>query len=102
MGLGKECGALTGGFMVIGLSVQGEKDERDARFKSYCLVKEFIRRFEAKPRSIVCKDLIGLDLGTSAGRERATQENLFQTLCPDFVKTASEILCDMAIRPRVG
>jgi C_GCAxxG_C_C family probable redox protein len=95
MGLGKECGATTGAFMVIGLSVQGEKDEREARFKSYGLVEEFIRRFEAKHGTIVCKQLIGVDLGTSAGREMATKENLFQTLCPDFVKTASEILRDI-------
>jgi hypothetical protein len=81
--------------MVIGLSVQGEKDERDARFKSYGLVKDFVRRFEAKHGTIVCRDLVGVDLGTRAGRERAAKENLFQTLCPDFVKTASEILRDL-------
>jgi C_GCAxxG_C_C family probable redox protein len=95
MGFGKECGAATGAFMVIGLSLQGEKDERDARFKSYDLVKEFVVRFEAKHRTIVCTHLIGADLGTSAGREKARKENLFQTLCPDFVKTASEILRDI-------
>ncbi len=95
MGLGKECGAVTGAFMVIGLRVQGEKDERDARFKAYGLVKDFIRRFEARHGTMLCKDLIGVDLGTSDGRERATKENLFQTLCPDFIKTASEILRDM-------
>jgi C_GCAxxG_C_C family probable redox protein len=96
MGLGKECGAVTGAFMVIGLRVQGEKDERDARFKAYDLVKEFIRRFEAKQGTIVCNDLIGVDLGTSKGREMATKGNLFKTLCPNFVQTASEILRDMA------
>jgi C_GCAxxG_C_C family probable redox protein len=95
MGLGKECGATTGAFMVIGLSVQDEEDERKARFKSYGLVKEFIRRFEAKHGTIVCRQLIGVDLGTSAGREIAAKENLFQTLCPDFLRTASEILCDI-------
>jgi C_GCAxxG_C_C family probable redox protein len=95
MGLGMECGAVTGAFMVIGLRVEGEKDERDARFKSYDLVKEFIHRFEARHGTILCRELIGVDLGTPGGRERALKENLFQTLCPDFVRTASEILRDM-------
>jgi C_GCAxxG_C_C family probable redox protein len=95
MGFGKECGAATGAFMVIGLNVQGEKDERDARFKSYDMVKEFVVRFEAKHGTILCKDLIGIDLSTSDGRESARKENLFQTLCPDFVRTASEILRDI-------
>lgn len=95
MGLGKECGALTGAFMVIGLKIRGEKDERDARFKSYDLVKEVIRRFEAQHKTIGCKELLGADLGTTAGREKAAKENLFQTLCPNFVRTAAEILLDI-------
>jgi C_GCAxxG_C_C family probable redox protein len=95
MGLGKECGAVTAGFMVLGLRVQGEKDERDARRRSYGLGKEFIRGFEAKHGTTVCRDLIGVDLGTDAGKERAAEENLFHTLCPGFVKTASEILRDI-------
>ena len=95
MGLGKECGAVTGAFMVIGFKIHGEKDERDARSKSHDLVKEFIRRFEAQHDTIVCKDLIGADLATVSGREKATKENVFQTHCPKFVKTASEILLDI-------
>jgi C_GCAxxG_C_C family probable redox protein len=94
MGLGKECGAVTGAFMVIGLSIRKSQDEKEARFKAYGLVKEFIERFEARHQTILCRDLLGVDVGTREGRERAVKENLFQTLCPDFVKTASEILRD--------
>ena len=95
MGLGIECGAFTGGLMVIGLMIRGEKDERDARFKSYDLVKQFKNRFEAAHGTILCKDLLGVDVGTREGREKAVKENLYQTLCPDFVKTAGEILKDL-------
>ncbi len=95
MGLGKECGAVTGAFMIIGLSIQEEKDEKAARLKAYDLVKEFIKRFEARHETILCKDLLGVDVGTSEGRGRAVKENLYQTLCPDFVKTAAEILQDL-------
>jgi len=94
MGLGKECGAVTGAFMVIGLSIQHEKDEKDARYKAYDLVKKFKNRFEARHGTILCKDLLGVDVGTREGREKAVKEKLFQTLCPEFVKTAAELLAD--------
>jgi C_GCAxxG_C_C family probable redox protein len=95
MGLGKECGAVTGAFMVIGLSIRQEKDEKDARLKASALVKKLKNRFEARHGTILCKDLLGVDVGTSEGREKAVKENLYQTLCPNFVKTAGEILKDL-------
>ena len=93
--MGKECGAVTGAFMVIGLCIRQPKDEEDARFKAYDLVKRFKNRFEAAHGTILCKDLLGVDVGTREGREKAVKENLYRTLCPDFVKTAAEVLADL-------
>ena len=95
MGLGNECGAVTGAFMVIGLSIRQPKDEKDARFKAYDFVKRFKNRFEARHGTILCRDLLGVDVGTREGREKAVKENLYRTLCPDFVKTAAEVLVDL-------
>jgi len=95
MGLGKECGAVTGAFMVIGLSIRQPKDEKDARFKAYDFVKRFKNRFEARHGTILCRDLLGVDVGTSEGHEKAVKEKLYRTLCPDFVKTAAEVLADL-------
>ena len=95
MGLGKECGAVTGAFMVIGLSIRQPKDEKDARFKAYDFVKRFKNRFEARHGTILCKDLLGVDVGTSEGHKNAVKENLYRTICPDFVKTAAEVLADL-------
>ena len=95
MGLGKECGAVTGAFMVIGLSIRQPKNEKDARFKAYDLVKRFKNRFEAAHGTILCKDLLGVDVGTSEGHQKAVKENLYRTRCPDFVKTAAEVLADL-------
>jgi len=95
MGLGKECGAVTGAFMVIGLSIRQPKDEKDARFKAYDFVKRFKNRFEARHGTILCRDLLGVDVGTSEGHEKAVKEKLYRTLCPDFVKTAAEVLVDL-------
>jgi C_GCAxxG_C_C family probable redox protein len=95
MGLGKECGAVTGAFMVIGLSIRQPKDEKDARFKAYDFVKRFKNRFEARHGTVMCRDLLGVDVGTSEGHEKAVKEKLYRTLCPDFVKTAAEVLVDL-------
>jgi C_GCAxxG_C_C family probable redox protein len=95
MGLGNECGAVTGAFMVIGLSIRQPKDEKDARFKAYDFVKRFKNRFEARHGTILCRDLLGVDVGTSEGHEKAVKEKLYRTLCPDFVKTAAEVLVDL-------
>jgi C_GCAxxG_C_C family probable redox protein len=95
MGLGKECGAVTGAFMVIGLSIRQPKDEKDARFKAYDFVKRFKKRFEARHGTLMCRDLLGVDVGTSEGHEKAVKEKLYRTLCPDFVKTAAEVLVDL-------
>jgi C_GCAxxG_C_C family probable redox protein len=96
MGTGGICGAVTGAFMVLGLAVGENPDERQARFRTYELVAEFTRRFEARHGSIICKTLLGgVDLGTEAGRQEALERNLFREICPAFVRTAEEVLTEV-------
>ncbi|NIT04190.1 hypothetical protein GTO10_04690 [Candidatus Saccharibacteria bacterium] len=79
--------------MVLGFKFQGETDERQARYKTYDLVKEFIERFETNHGTIVCKELLGgVDLATEAGRRQALKRKLFTTVCPKFVQSAADIL----------
>jgi C_GCAxxG_C_C family probable redox protein len=93
MGRGGICGALISAFMVLGFKFQEETDERQARYKTYDLVKEFIGRFETNHGTIVCKELLGgVDLATEDGRRQAREEKLFTTLCPKFVQGAADIL----------
>jgi C_GCAxxG_C_C family probable redox protein len=95
MGMGRECGAVTGAMMILGLRVQDASSEKETRFKVYDLVKELVRLFEEKHGTIICKDLLGVDLGTLEGRNTAIKNNLFRTLCPDFVRDAAQILAEM-------
>jgi len=95
MGMGRECGAVTGALMILGLKVQEATSEKETRYRVYDLVKEFVRLFEEKRGTILCKDLLGVDLGTPEGREKAIKDNLFRTLCPGFVRDAAQILADM-------
>ncbi len=90
---GEVCGAVAGAIMVIGLSNgMTSEDDMEARDKTYELVNEFIKRFNDKNTSIKCRDLLGCDLNTPEGREKAKSEGLFDTLCPKLVKSSAEIL----------
>ena len=90
---GEVCGAVAGAIMVIGLSNgMTSEEDMDRRDKTYELVNEFIKRFKKNNSSIKCRDLLGCDLSTQEGREKAKSEGLFETLCPKFVKTSAEIL----------
>jgi C_GCAxxG_C_C family probable redox protein len=94
MGMGRECGAVTGALMIMGLKVQEASSEKETRFRVYDLVRKFVRLFEEKRGTIICKDLLGVDLGTPEGRDKAIKDNLFRTLCPGFVRDAAQILAD--------
>jgi C_GCAxxG_C_C family probable redox protein len=95
MGMGRECGAVTGAMMILGFKVQEASSEKETRFKAYDLVKELVRLFEKKHGTIICKDLLRVDVGTPEGRDKAIKDNLFRTLCPGFVRDAAQILADM-------
>jgi len=97
MGTGGICGAVTGAYMILGFLVGEDEDERRARYKTYELVSEFARRFEARRGTLLCKTLLdGVDLGTETGRKEALEKNLFREVCPGFVRDAGEILEELA------
>jgi len=95
MGMGRECGAVTGAFLVLGFTIRNRASEKEARFKVYDLVKEFVRCFETVQGTIACRELPGVDLGTPEGREKAVNENLFRTGCPLMVRDGAQILEEM-------
>jgi C_GCAxxG_C_C family probable redox protein len=97
MGTGGICGAVTGAYMILGFLVGEDEDERRARYKTYELVSEFTRRFEARRGTLVCKTLLdGVDLGTETGRKEALEKNLFREDCPGLLRDAGEILEELA------
>ena len=71
-------------------------DQRDvdtwARDKTYELVGAFVARFKDRHGSIVCKELLGYDLNNPQEREAAKEKGLFDTLCPQLVRDATEII----------
>jgi C_GCAxxG_C_C family probable redox protein len=93
---GGTCGAVTGAFMALGLKYGSSRpQDREIKEKGYEIAREFVRRFAERNGSIVCRDLLGCDIGTHEGHERAKQQGLFDTLCVKLVKDSVEILEEM-------
>lgn len=77
---GRTCGAMTGGAMVLG-ALRGEES-----------AAAFVERFRSRFGSTDCRDLLQVDLGAPGGSEAAQDNNLFDILCPEFVRTAATII----------
>ncbi|MHA1987048.1 MAG: C-GCAxxG-C-C family protein [Promethearchaeota archaeon] len=91
--LGGTCGAVTGAIMVIGLKYgRVTIEDMESKEKTYELVREFIDKFKEINGSTSCNKLLDCDINTSEGVRHAMENNLFKTLCPDFVRTSAEIL----------
>ena len=90
---GETCGAVTGGLMVIGLKhAKVRPDDDDSRELAYALAQEFMDIFQERNGSLLCKTLLGADVSTPEGMAAVRKGNLFATICPRYVKSASEIL----------
>ncbi len=89
--MARTCGAVSAAVLILGLA-NDNGDEADARKAAFAAVQEFFKRFEEVHGTTECRDLLGADRSTEEGEKRFRQENLIQTLCPTFVKSAAEIL----------
>lgn len=91
--MGETCGAVTGALMVIGLKHGRIKAEDvESKERTYEFVRKFVEKFRASNGSIVCKELLGYNLNTEEGLRLAEEKKIFDSLCVQLVKNASEIL----------
>ncbi len=90
------CGAVSGALMVIGLAVgAATAGDQTSREHSYAVTKEFLHRFEDRHGAVVCRELLGVNIGTPDGREAAMRDGLFRTRCPEFVRDAADFVADL-------
>ncbi|MBY8989814.1 MAG: C_GCAxxG_C_C family protein [Candidatus Lokiarchaeota archaeon] len=95
-GFGRTCGVVSGAYMVIGLKHgMGIKDDIKLKEKTYQLIQEFSRRFTDIHDSVICRELLGCDIGTTEGKQFYSQNELFEKNCLQYVKNAVEILEDI-------
>jgi C_GCAxxG_C_C family probable redox protein len=87
------CGAVTGAFMIIGLKYgKIRADDDESKEKTYSLVKEFVKRFKARNKSIICRDLLGYDVSKPEELKYVEENKIIKEKCPKFVQDAAEII----------
>jgi C_GCAxxG_C_C family probable redox protein len=93
---GGTCGAVTGAFMVLGLA-RGMRNagDVDAKEETYALVREFSQRFAKDHETLLCRELLGVDLGTPEGQKKAREQGLFASRCNGYIGDAVRILEEM-------
>jgi C_GCAxxG_C_C family probable redox protein len=97
MGYGSVCGAVTGGIMAIGLkwgTSEASGKSMETGMLNFKLAGAFCKQFRKQNRSVICKDLIGLDLSDPVQFKKAYKENAYER-CPSFVKSAVESLATL-------
>ena len=79
--------------MLLGMKAQCEgKNIQEIKAETKVAVKKFNELFIARHGSLKCKKLLGVDISTAEGSEKANEMNLFNTICSDLVGSAAEIL----------
>jgi C_GCAxxG_C_C family probable redox protein len=93
MAMGKTCGAVTGAYMVLGMKIQTEgKTLQEIKAESRANVRKFNEIFMAKHGSLTCKKLLGVDISSAEGNQKASESHLFDTICVDLVASAADIV----------
>ncbi|CAO0824511.1 hypothetical protein DFAR_680001 [Desulfarculales bacterium] len=70
--------------LVLELIVEGsrQKEERQSRFASYKALDDFCQRVRDVHGSIICRNLLGVDLGMPQGQKEIQERGLFMNQCP--------------------
>jgi len=97
---GSVCGAVTGGLMAIGIQRGTNEPPSKSAEKStraYQLAGTFYRQFEKQNGTVMCRDLIGLDLSDPEQLKKAREDHVFDKRCTVFIKSAIEILATLGL-----
>lgn len=92
------CGAVSASAMVLGsVCAATDGDDTESKKKNYDLVREFSERFVERHSSVVCREILKLDVKTenTAKPDDRTAEYYKNRPCLKVVEDAAEILEEM-------
>ena len=92
MNCAETCGAVTGAYMVIGMKHGHSTSNPDEKANTKMLMRRFNEKFKEAHGSLICKQLTGFDISTPEGSAAASEAGVFETRCPEFIKTSCKIL----------
>jgi C_GCAxxG_C_C family probable redox protein len=89
---GEICGALAGALIAVGLRHGRRKGEGDeAKERSYERAALVVDFFRERFGTILCRELIDIDMGEPEGREAYRRENIRDKYCVDYVTAAAQL-----------
>ena len=93
---GELCGAVSGALIALGLKC-GFYIEKDFTQKFYCNAKtaEFVEKFRKETGSVLCRDLLGIDIRCADDHNNPAVREIHDTTCPKIVAAAVRILENM-------
>ena len=93
---GEVCGAVSGAMLAIGLKC-GFYIEKDFTQKAYCYEKtcEFMEKFKEANNSILCRDLLDLDIYCPDDHKTPKAKEAHKTICPSLVAAAVRVVENM-------
>ena len=93
---GEVCGAVSGAILAIGLKC-GFHTEQDFAQKAYCNEKsyEFVEKFKEANGSILCRELLGVDIRSPDDHRTLLAQEAFKTVCPKLIASSVDVLENM-------
>ncbi len=92
---GQICGAVSGALMVLGLALGEAADDEGAQKRTGAAAQELWTQFQARHGSVSCRELLGVDIGTSEGLNAAMRKGVFRSVCPALVRDAAGIAAQL-------
>ena len=97
------CGALTGGFMVLGLKY-GKVNTDGSKYgpateMTYELTAKLAEMFKERNGTIYCRGLLGLDLSLKENRDIAIERKYFIERCGKYIQDSIELLEELLETP---
>ena len=92
MRCGEVCGAVTGVLMAIGMKYgsSAENDET-GKYPAYKKEMEFVKKFKEKHGTLLCRELLKMDVSRPEGMREAMQKGLHKSVCANAIVTAVDI-----------
>jgi C_GCAxxG_C_C family probable redox protein len=95
---GETCGALTGALMALGLACGVPSPLAEDKDRGYGPARELVDRFRQLHGTLLCRDLLGIDMSTPEGLQAFRDRGLHHSQCPRFVRSAAELVQEILAR----
>jgi C_GCAxxG_C_C family probable redox protein len=87
------CGALNAGAIVLSAKLGNESgDDTAGQEAASARVREFVNQFEATFKSSQCRDLLGIDISTPEGRQKAAESGVHRSVCDECLRHVCAML----------